>query len=305
MIPGAEAQARSRGWRTAQFGLLSNAALAVVKLVAGVAGNSYALVADAIESAADVLASLVVIGGLRLAARDADDDYPFGYGRAEPIAAATVSLMLLGAAFGIAWEAFAAMQVPHGAPAPFTLLVLVGVVLVKQWFFRAQHLAGRESGSPAVQADAWHHLSDAVTSGAALIGISVALIGGPGWEQADEWAAVMAALVIAANGVIMLLPALHDLMDKAPESDVRDRILDAARSVSEVRDLEKLKVRRVGATLFVDLHVQADAALTLHDAHIIGGCVKTAIRQAIPAVADVLIHMEPYDPPTESVARCQ
>ncbi len=298
MDPGAEARARLRGWRTAQFGLVSNAGLAVIKLVAGVAGNSYALVADAIESAADVVASLVVLGGLRLAARDADDDYPFGYGRAEPLAAAAVALMLLGAAFGIAWEAVSAIRTPHTAPAPFTLAVLVGVLLVKQWFFRRQHAAGQESGSPAVQADAWHHLSDAITSGAAFIGISVSLIGGAGWESADDWAALVAAMVIAANGTSMLRPALHDLMDRAPESDLRDRILDAARTVGDVRDLEKLKVRRVGTTLFVDLHVQADAALTLHDAHIVSGRVKTAIREAIPSVAGVLIHMEPFEPPS-------
>ncbi len=299
MDPGAEARARLRGWRTAQFGLLSNAGLAVIKLVAGVAGNSYALVADAIESAADVVASLVVLGGLRLAARDADDDYPFGYGRAEPLAAAAVALMLLGAAFGIAWEAVSAIRTPHPAPAPFTLAVLVGVMLVKQWFFRRQHAAGQVSGSPAVQADAWHHLSDAITSGAAFIGIAVSLIGGEGWEAADDWAALVAALVIAANGISMLRPALHDLMDRAPEADVRDRILDAARTVGDVRDLEKLKVRRVGTTLFVDLHVQADAAMTLHDAHIVSGRVKTAIREAIPAVAGVLVHMEPFEPPQE------
>ena len=296
--PGAEARARLRGWRTAQFGLLSNAALAVIKLVAGVSGNSYALVADAIESAADVVASLVVLGGLRLAARDADDDYPFGYGRAEPLAAAAVSLMLLGAAFAIGWEAVSEIRTPHTAPAPFTLAVLVGVMLVKQWLFRRQHAAGQQSGSPAVQADAWHHLSDAITSGAAFIGIAVSLIGGAGWEAADDWAALIAALVIAANGISMLRPALHDLMDRAPEPDLRDRILDVARTVAEVRELEKLKVRRVGTTLFVDLHVQADATLTLHDAHIVSGRVKTAIREAIPAVVGVLIHMEPFESPS-------
>ncbi len=284
------------GWRGAQMGLLSNAALAVVKLIAGVAGNSYALVADAIESGADVLASLVVLGGLRLAARDADDDYPFGYGRAEPLAAATVSLMLLGAAFGIGWEAISEIRRPHLAPAPFTLAVLVGVVLLKQWLFRTQHAAGQASGSPAVQADAWHHLSDAVTSGAAFVGILVALIGGPGWEAADDWAALVAALVILANGVALLRPAVHDLMDRAPEANVRDRILDAARTVSDVQHLEKLKVRRVGTALFVDLHVQADPELSLHDAHIVSGRVKTAIRQAVPAAAGVLIHMEPFEP---------
>lgn len=152
MNTGNRPQLREAGWRGAQLGLLSNAGLAVIKLLAGVVGHSYALVADAIESSADVLASLVVLGGLRLAARDADDDYPFGYGRAEPLAAAAVSLMLLGAAIGIAWAAIGEIRRPHLAPAPWTLLVLVLVVAVKQWLFRRQHRAGQASGSPAVQA---------------------------------------------------------------------------------------------------------------------------------------------------------
>jgi cation diffusion facilitator family transporter len=243
-----------------------------------------------------VLASLVVLGGLRLAARDADDEFPFGYGRAEPLAAATVSLMLLGAAVGIGWEAIAEIRRPHDAPAAWTLLVLVGVVLVKQWLFRRQRRVADASGSPALQADAWHHLSDAVTSGAAFIGIAVASLGGPGWEAADDWAALVAALVILANGASLLRPALDDLMDRAPAATLRARILDAAHTVPEVRHLEKLKVRRVGTALFVDLHVQADAALSLHDAHIVSGCVKTAIRQAVPTASGVLIHMEPFEP---------
>jgi cation diffusion facilitator family transporter len=288
-------QTAAQGRRGAFVGLLSNAALAVVKLVAGLAGNSYALVADAIESAADVVASLVVLGGLRLAARDADDDYPFGYGRAEPLAAAAVALMLLGAAFGIAWEAAAAIRTPHSAPAAWTLGVLLAVIIIKQALFRRQHAIGQAGGSPAVQADAWHHLSDAVTSGAAFVGIAVSVLAGPGWEAADDWAALVAALVIAANGVGMLRPAVDDLMDRAPEPDVRERILAAAHTVPEVRALEKLKVRRVGTALFVDLHVQADPALSLHDAHIVSGCVKTAIRRAVPVAAGVLIHMEPFD----------
>lgn len=296
IVPGTAEHTAIRGRRGAVVGLFTNAALAVVKLVAGLAGNSYALVADAIESAADVVASLVVLGGLRLAARDADDDYPFGYGRAEPLAAAAVALMLLGAAFGIAWEAVGAIRTPHDAPAAWTLAVLLAVILIKQALFRRQHAVGTAGGSPAVQADAWHHLSDAITSGAAFLGITVSLVAGPGWEAADDWAALVASLVIAANAVAMLRPAVHDLMDRAPEPDVRDRILAAAQSVPEVRALEKLKVRRVGAALFVDLHVQADPALSLHDAHIVSGCVKTAIRRAVPVTAGVLIHMEPFEP---------
>lgn len=295
MNTGSHPQLREAGWRGAKLGLLSNAGLAVLKLLAGIVGHSYALVADAIESSADVLASLVVLGGLRLAARDADDDYPFGYGRAEPLAAAAVSLMLLGAAIAIAWAAIGEIRRPHLAPAPWTLLVLVFVVAVKQWLFRRQHRAGQASGSPAVQADAWHHLSDAITSGAAFVGIAIAVLAGPGWEAADDWAALVAAGVILVNGVSLLRPALHDLMDRAPDPTLRARILDAARSVPEVRHLEKLKVRRVGMALFVDLHVQTDPAMTLHDAHVVSGCVKSAIRYAVPATEGVLIHMEPYE----------
>jgi cation diffusion facilitator family transporter len=284
-----------RGIQTAQLGLLVNTALALVKFVAGILGNSYALIADAVESTSDILSSAVVWGGLRIASREADDEFPFGYGKAEALAGAVVSLMLLAASAGISIEAIREIRTPHHAPAPFTLVVLVAVVLVKETLFRRVFRVGDEEGSTAVKADAWHHRSDAITSVAAFVGISVALWKGEGWESADDWAALVAALVIAINALLLLRPAVFDLMDRAPEPDIVERVRLAALAVPDVMAIEKLKVRRAGTGLYVDLHVQSDPNLSLHAAHIVSGKVKSAIRGSVGRVHGVLIHMEPFE----------
>jgi cation diffusion facilitator family transporter len=284
-----------RGIQSAQVGLLVNTVLAITKLVAGILGNAYALVADAVESSADIFSSLIVWGGLRIASKQADDEYPFGYGKAEPLAAAVVSLMLIGAAAGIAVEAIREIRLPHHTPAPFTLAVLVGVILVKEVLFRRVSAVGKAVASTAVKADAWHHRSDAITSAAAFIGISIALIGGPGWESADDWAALAASAVIVINAIILVRPAIDDLMDRSPGSHLLERISAAATATPDVRYIEKLKVRKVGFGYYVDLHVQAEPMMTLREAHILSGRVKSAIRNAVPEVAGVLIHMEPHE----------
>lgn len=284
-----------RGIRSAQAGLLVNASLAAIKIITGVLGNSYALIADGIESTADLFSSTIVWGGLRIAARDPDADYPFGYGKAESLATASVSLMLLGAAIIIAIQAIREIVTPHHAPAPFTLVVLVLVVLVKELLFRKVEAVGREVGSEAVRADAWHHRSDAITSLAAFIGISIAIVGGEGWEPADDWAALVAAVVIAWNGQRLLRPAIAGLMDRSPEPGIRERIKEIASAIPDVRAVEKVIVRRAGADYFADLHVHADPAMPLREAHIVSGKVKSAIRAALPNVRGVLVHMEPYE----------
>ncbi len=288
-----------RGIRAAQTGMLINAGLAAIKLAAGIIGNTYALVADAVESSADVFASLLVWGGLTVAAQPADDDHPYGHGKAEALAAAAVSIMLLGAAFGIAFEAVREIRTPQAVPAPWTLAVLVVVMIVKWALSRRVHAVGAEMGSTAVKADAQHHLSDAITSAAAFIGISLALVGertwgGKGWESADDWAALVASLVIAFNGMSMLRAATHDLMDRMPGEDVVAPIRDAALGVPGVLAIEKLYVRKAGMAYRVTLHVQADGALSLEDAHVLSGCVKTTICKRSPRVNYVLVHMEPY-----------
>jgi cation diffusion facilitator family transporter len=287
-------EANERGIRSAQLGILVNTLLAIAKLVAGIVGNTYALVADAVESTADIFSSTIVWGGLRLASRDPDDAYPFGYGKAEPLAAAVVSLMLIAAAVGIAIEAVNEIRTPHRTPAPWTLLVLVTVVAIKWLLSRRVHAVGTDIGSTAVKADAWHHMSDAVTSAAAFVGITIALLGGPGWESADDWAALLASAVILFNGVNMLRPTLHDLMDRMPGPEVVEPIRRAAESVEGVHATEKLAVRRAGTGYRVTIHVQADPKLPLEDAHVLGGRVKSAIRAAMPAVQYALVHMEPF-----------
>jgi len=280
--------------KSAQLGMIVNALLALVKLVAGIVGNTYALVADAVESTADIFASLVVWGGLRVATRDPDDEYPFGYGKAESVAAAVVAMMLLAAALGIAFEAVREIRTPHKTPAPWTLLVLVAVLFVKFVLFRRTLSIGEAAGSTAGKADAWHHLSDAITSAAAFVGISIALWGGEGWEQADDWAALFAAGVIFYNGSLLLKPALHDLMDRMPGEEILGAVRIAAETVPSVRAIEKLTARKMGLVYYVDIHVQADPEMSLHASHELSGAVKSSIRRSVPSVAGVLVHMEPF-----------
>ena len=284
-----------RGLRAARAGLLINVGLVIVKLGAGAFGRSYALIADGVESSLDVVSSLVVWGGLRITARPADEDYPYGYGKAEALATVIVALLLVGAAAVIAAAAIREIRTPHHMPAPFTLAVVPVVVVVKEVLFRRVLRIGHETGSSAVQADAWHHRSDAITSAAAFVGIALALWGGPGWEAADDWAALAASLVIALNGVRLLRPAVGDLMDRMPAGPDVDRIARAAEAVEGVRAVEKLRVRRLGLDYYVDLHVQADPEVPLREAHTLSGKVKGAIKAAVPGVAGVLIHMEPYE----------
>ena len=286
---------QSRGIRAAQAGLLVNAVLAVIKVLAGVIGNSYALIADGIESTADLLSSTIVWSGLRIARRDANTEYPFGYGKAETLAAATVALMLIGAAIAISIEAIREILTPHHAPAPWTLVVLIIVVGVKEVMFRRVHAVSAEVGSEAVQADAWHHRSDAITSIAAFVGISIALIGGEGWEEADDWAALFASGVIAWNGQNILRRAIAGLMDRSAEPAIRTRVYEIACSVANVRAVEKVIVRRAGVDYFADLHVHADPMMSLREAHVVSGKVKSAIKAALPNVRGVLVHMEPYE----------
>lgn len=291
--PGWQTAGR-RGARWALAGTAINLSLVIAKITAGVLGNSYALIADGVESATDVFGSLIVWRGMQVARRSADDRYPFGYGRAETLAAVAVALLLVAAAAGIAVQAVREIHTPHHGPAPFTLAVLVGVIILKEGMFRKFLTAGHQLGSRALETDAWHHRSDAITSAAAFVGISTALIGGPKWAPADDWAALFASAIIASNGIRLLRPALGDLMDRAPDATVLDSVREAAISVAGVRAVEKVHVRRVGLGFRVVIHVQADPDLPLRDAHTLGGTVRSRLR-AMPTVIDATVHMEPFD----------
>jgi cation diffusion facilitator family transporter len=283
------------GARVALLGLVINVVLASVKIVAGVIGHAYVLIADGIESALDVAGSIVIWGGLTVAARPPDRTHPYGHGKAEPIAALVVAICVLAAAIGLAIESVREILTPHHGPAPFTLAILVVVIVIKEFLFRYVNRIGRDLESTAVQTDAWHHRSDALTSAAAFIGISVALIGGERWQSADDWAALFACAVIAANGVRLALPAFQEIMDTAPAGKIVGSILGVASKVPGVVEVEKCYARKMGLDYYVDLHVGVDGNISVLEGHEIAHRVKTAIQRSDSRVADVLVHIEPAE----------
>ncbi len=283
-----------RGRKAALGSLLANTLLAVIKLVAGVLGNSYALIADAIESMCDIFSSVIVWSGLTIAAVPPDAEHPYGHGKAEPLAAVAAALMLLAAALGIAIEASREILMPHHAPEPFTLLVLLGVVATKETLFRTVFKVGAEIDSIAVKTDAWHHRSDALTSAAAAVGIAVALLGGKGYESADDWAALFATVIIAVNGWRLLKPAVDDLMDRTPNPALLQKAFQIAASCEGVKAAEKHWIRKVGFNYYFDVHIQVDPAMNVTEAHRISHLVKDRIQAQCPEIAGVLIHIEPY-----------
>jgi cation diffusion facilitator family transporter len=286
-------QLARRGLRTTLLGVAANILLAAIKGIAGVVGNSYALVADAIESATDVASSLIVLGGLKISSLPPDEDHPYGHGKAEPLAAVAVSLTLTAAAVGIAIESVREILTPHHAPEPFTLIVLVLVVVTKETLFRRVFRVSEAIGSTAVRSDAWHHRSDALTSSAAFVGIVVSLVGGPGYESADDWAALAASGVIVFNALRILRPAIDEVMDASPPPSVEEAIRATAMHVEGVEGLDKTLVRKMGFVYYVDLHVTVDGAISVTDGHEIARAVKRSIIRAHPSVAEVLVHIEP------------
>ncbi len=281
------------GARVALLGLAINVVLAAAKIFAGLLGNAYVLIADGIESALDVAGSAIIWGGLKFASRPPDATHPYGHGKAEPIAAIMVSIGVLGAALGLAIQSVREIFLPHHVPARFTLVVLIVVVIIKELLYRYVIRIGRNVESTAVQTDAWHHRTDAMTSVAAFIGISVALIGGERWASADDWAALFACGLIGANGYRLLKPALHEIMDTAPGGPIVDLVQAAARSVPGVVEVEKCFIRKMGLSYYVDLHIGVEGGISVREGHHIAHAVKRALQERDPRIADVLVHIEP------------
>jgi len=270
-----------------------NVALMVVKITAGVLGNSYALVADGIESASDIFTSMITWVGFHLSLKPADDDHPYGHGKIESLAGVFSGLSLLAAAAFIGYHSVREILTPHHTPAWFTLPVLLGVVVVKEVLSRRMLLAGDALGSQAIKGDAWHHRSDAITSGAAAIGIAVALIGGEGYEKADDIAALLACVIIVMNGGFILRGSLHDILDGQVESSILEAVGERARAVPGVENIEKVRVRKSGIGLFAELHLRVRASMSVYDGHAISHAVKDAIKAGDRRFRDVLIHLEP------------
>ena len=291
--PHASVDNLQTGARVALLGLFINVLVASAKITAGIFGNAYVLIADGVESALDIAGSVIIWGGLKVAARPPDATHPYGHGKAEPIAAVVVAIGVLAAALGIAVQCVRELFLPHHGPAPFTLVVLIVVVMVKEILYRYVIRLGRHVESTALQTDAWHHRTDALTSIAAFIGISVALIGGEAWQGADDWAALFACGLIGANGYRLLKPALYEIMDTAPRGEIIDRVRTAAAAVSGVIEIDKCFARKMGLSFYVDLHIKVNGSISVREGHDIAHQVKRAIQETDSRIADVLVHVEP------------
>jgi cation diffusion facilitator family transporter len=291
------AGARRRAESSAQLvlrGIALNIVLAAVKFAGGIFGHTYALIADGAESSLDVLSSLLVWAGFRVAGRPPDANHPYGHGKAEPLAALGVAVFIFAMAAWVAVHAVHEIITPHIGPKWWTLPLLAGVVVTKAWFSRRMGAAGVEAGSTALDVEATHHWSDAVTSAAAFVGIAIALWGGKGWEGADDWAALFACVVIAFNGIGMVNKALGDVMDTAVPASFENEIRGLALRVPGVKALDKVRVRKSGLSYLVDIQVCVDGELTVRAGHDIAHAVKDALIASAPhRISDVTVHVEP------------
>src|SRR5215469_9603899 len=291
-----------RGRRAILLGIVVNLLLGAAKILAGIFGHSHALIADATESFADIFNSLIMWRGIAVAAEPADEEHPYGHSKAEPLASAFGAVMLLVAAIWITIKGGVniyqwAHGIPRDQPQKFTLIALAIVVLVKEGMFRFIIREGTDTDNAAVKTDAWHHRADAVTSLGAAIGITVALIGGPKYVFADDVAAIFAAFIVGWSGWLLLRPALSELMDQSADPEVIEQIRQLAAGTEGVANVEKCFVRKAGHLLFVEMHVEVDPQMTVLRSHEIAHAVKDKIREAMPAVSDVLVHIEPLKIP--------
>lgn len=274
-------------------GVWLNLGLGAAKLAGGIWGHSYALVADAAESLLDTLASLLVWAGFRVAAKPPDADHPYGHGKASAIAGLGVAGAVLLAAAAIAVQSVHEIITPHRGPHWLTLPLLAAVVAIKEFFSRRMLQLDAQYGATALKAEAWHHRSDAITSAAAFIGIAIGVIGGAGYEAADDWAALLACAVIAGNGLNIARSALGEIMDTVVPAETEAEVRRIAGAVAGVRYVEKCRVLRSGLSLLVDIHVHVEGGQTVREGHAIAHAVKDTLIAAPLAISDVAVHIEP------------
>jgi cation diffusion facilitator family transporter len=277
------------------FSLIGNTILALVKGLAGFFGNSYALIADAIESTTDIFSSFLVLFGIKYSNKPADDNHPYGHGRAEPLITFLVVGFLITSATVIAYESILNIQTPHDLPKTWTLIVLGIIIIWKEISFRLVMQKSKLTNSSSLKADAWHHRSDAITSVAAFIGISIALYLGKGYESADDWAALFASGFILYNSYLIFRPALGEIMDEHVYDDLIIEIRKVSHQVEGVIDTEKCFIRKAGMVYHVDLHATVDAAISVKEGHDIAHKLKDTLREELPQLGHVLIHIEPNE----------
>lgn len=292
--------------RASALGLLINILLGVIKLLAGLATASFALIADAVNSLGDALTSLAVLFALNLSQRPADERHPYGHSRAEAIAGSNVAVVIVFAAFLVGWEAINQLSAQHEIPPWWTLAIAGGNVVIKEGLYHYKKRIAQRLNSSALLANAWDHRADALCALAVLIGLGVVILGGPMW--ADDVAALVVVTAVMFAGVKLFGEASRSLLDESAPEPILTTLTEQARAIEGVMEIEKLLVRRAGIEYFVDIHVEVDSQLSVEDGHDISHAVKDELLGKNPMVRDVLVHIEPHHPaepsePLQTTAR--
>ena len=279
--------------RITLVGLVINLALAGAKFVLGIAGNSQALVADAVHSLSDMVTDVIVLLGAPFWSQPADEDHPYGHGRFETLVTIAIGGLLGAAGIGIAWQAVANFSTAT-QPGWFALIGAIISIVVKEWLYRWTMQSGRSVRSSALMANAWHHRLDALSS----VPVALAVLGArirPDWTFLDSVGAVAVALLILQATWQIVMPAINQLVDRGASRAQRNRIRSMALETEGVHAVHALRTRHIGRGYSVDLHVLVDPDISVRAGHDIAGAVKRRLIELDEEVVDVLVHIEPFD----------
>jgi cation diffusion facilitator family transporter len=278
--------------RVTCVGMVVNVALAAAKAIAGIHCSSQALVADAVHSLSDMATDLAVILGVRFWAAPADDEHPYGHGKIEALVTLFISLALVLVAFELGTHAVQSLaRGRHAVPGLPALFIAVASVVLKEWMFRWTRRVAREVSSPATEANAWHHRSDALSSIPVALAVGAARLF-PKLSWLDPAGSLLVSLFILHVAWEIMRPALQELVDAEMERKSAE-VADVARAVAGVRDVHKVRSRRYGGAFASDLHIHVDPALSIAEGHAIGHAVQDALLQSRLNVMDAVVHVEP------------
>lgn len=289
------ADQKNKAEKTVYFSIFGSLVLAIVKWLAGFFGHSYALIADAIESTTDIFSSILVLLGIKYSQRPADENHPYGHGRIEPLITFIVVLFLVISATIIAHQSIINLRTPHESPKSWTLYVLGVIIIWKEISYHIVMRRAKALNSTSLKADAWHHRSDAITSVAAFIGISFAIYLGPGYEYADDWAALFASGFIIYNCYHIFRPALGEIMDENLYEDMVEDIRVKSLDVHGVLATDKCFVRKIGMDFIIDIHAVVNPSLSVKEGHDIAHALKDHLMHTLKNVSNVFVHIEPFD----------
>ena len=281
------------GQRVAATGMLVSGALAGIKIAVGMSGHSTAVVADGLESAADVVASGFVLFGLTLAAKPADENHPYGHGRVETLTGLLIGLVLMAGGALISWNSIRRVGQPHEVLRAFVLWPLLISIAAKTGLAALKFRFGRKLGSDALTADAWNDATDTISAFAALIAVGLTPRNSLRFAEADRYGGFVVGLIVISAGIRVVRETTMQLMDTMPDARLIGQIREAASAVAGVRGVEKCFARKTGFKYHVDLHLEVDPEMTVRQSHQLAHAVQLNVLARLDWVADVLVHVEP------------